>query len=250
MTENEKCVKNSRVVLLLLKVTAVVVVIAIVLAVGLGLRERGNNNVVVPGILSVYAYDLSTGIEIDQQEGYDLAASVVTESKPWFSGMNAYYGLPLTLKVTDERLEGMALTFDVRVDHGSFYGDIKNDKYKNNPEDRVASLKDADLGQRFAIENGESIFWHDDLIRDEATEAGVLPQELMSQFGNVIYADVIIKADDRIVGYTVIEIHYNEGLFTASIGGTAVYLQEDGSFLETTDERVQQEIAKSKELQK
>ena len=241
MTREEK---RARAKTIWFRIAAMAATVIIVLTVSLWPSEDGY--VTVPGILKVYAYDLSTGLDIDEQEGYNIADSIVKESHPWISNMNLYYGLPLTLEVDDERLEGMVITFDVSVSHCGFYGDIKNDKYKNNENEDVVSLSDAYLGKKFTIENGESIFWSDLQIDEEGNVQGILPDTILDEIGNVVYVDVIIKADANIVGYTIIELHHDRGLYTPSVGGTGVYLLEEGGLQEVTEEYVRQEIANCK----
>lgn len=233
---------------ILFRAAAVAATLAIILTAALWPRKTEDEKTITsPGFLKVYAYDLSSGVAISEQEGVDLADSLVESPSAWWIGMNMYYGLPLTLNVSDERFEGMVVTFDVIAEHGNFYGDIYSEKYKKNAEDKVASMNDAELGDTFTIENGESIFWEDRKIRQEASAQGLLTEEYLAELGDLIYVDVIVKADDQIAGYAVIVINHHSGLtYTAAVREVVFYMMEDGTIQEVTEEYVRQEIARLK----
>lgn len=186
--------------------------------------------VTAPGVLKVYAYDLTSGSSLENMVSYELEEGMepLQECK-WNSGINVYYGLPLNLSFIEKSMEDENITFDVTVSAGKCYGDIRNNKYKENKDDPVAQLQSADLGDRFVIENGETIFWSDEaLLEIKAYQKGTE--------GICAYVDIVVKADDHIVGYAVIKIKpiragkYNGIFFVATLEKTVSFPKVEGKF--------------------
>lgn len=229
-----------------LRIAALAATIAIVLTAALWPRQEDEGHTITsPGFLKVYAYDLSSGVSIEDQEGYDLAENLVESPSAWFNGMNTYIGLPLAFKLSDEVFENMVVTFDISVEHGSFWGDRSTYKYDDD-KDGKHTYDELDLGSTFTIDNGECIFWHDKLIEEEADALGVSLVDYLASMGNLNFMDVIIKANDHIIGYAVIEIRNHKTLYTASVRDVVIYFDENNTLIEVTEEYVREEIANCK----
>ena len=232
------------------RIAAVAATIAILLTVSLWPQKAEDDRTITsPGFLKVYAYDLSSGTPIEQQEGVDLADRLIESPSAWWLGMGSYYGLPIKIKIADDKFADKKITFDITTAYGNFYGDIKSDKYKKNPEDTVAKLSDAELGSCFTIENGETIFWEDRKIDKEAISQGLLPEQFLEKLGNIIYVDIIVKADNNIAGYAVVAINYHGGVYTAAVREIVSYPNDNGDLQEVTEAYVRQEIANCKAVQ-
>ena len=222
-----------------LRAAAAAAALAIVLTVVFWPGKTENGGIITaPGIMRVYGYDLDSGTEFEDMIRYELTDSVVTETEGYAVVMNRLYGLPLTLEVPEESVEGKKITLDVSVDHGGFYGDIHSAKYKKDKEDTVASLPDVDFGDHFTVENGETIFWRTRELFEEAIAAGVSVYDFLETIGNVIHVQILIKADDHIVGYSVVAIHYKDGFFFASVRETISFPEVDGKFQKISEEAV------------
>ena len=221
------------------RVASMAAALAIVLTAAFWPRRTENGEIITaPGIMRVYGYDLGSGTEIENMIRYELTDSIMTGTKGYTFAMNSLYGLPMTLEVSDESLEGTKITLDVSVDHGGFYGDIHSEKYKTDKNDTVASLPDVDFGNQFTVDNGETIFWRTRELFEEANAAGIGCDDLLERIGNVIHVQILIKADDNIVGYSIIAIHYKEGFFTASVKETVSFPKVDGEFQKISEETV------------
>ena len=228
------------------RVAAVAAMLAIVLTVTLWPRRTASGEIITaPGIMKVYGYDLGSGTEIENMIRYELKDSVITGTQDYTWAMNRLYGLPMTLQVSEEAFAGKEISLDVSVDHGGFYGDIHSEKYKTDKNDTVASLPDVDFGNQFTVENGETIFWRTRELVEEAEKVGMHPYDYLETIGNVIYVEVIIRADGHIVGYTVVAIHYKEGFFAASVKETVSFPKVNGKFQHISEENVKQMIEKN-----
>lgn len=225
---------------ILFRAAAVAATLAIILTAALWPRRNADGIVTAPGVLKVYAYDLSSGTAFENMVSYELGESIIKETRDYTWVMNSLYGLPLTLEVTDDTLADMNISFEVLVDHGSFYGDIHNEKYWNDQEDLVASIDDVAFGQRFTVENGETVFWSTRALHDEAIEAGMHPYEYMEIIDNVINVEIVVRADEHIVGYALVKIHYEDGFFAATLNKSVCFPQVNGEFQEIMADKLQE----------
>lgn len=229
-----------------LRIAAAVATLAILLTAALWPRKTEDGYITAPGVLKVYAYDTTSGATIDDMVSYELKEGVVSHPYEWTPVMNSLYGLPLTFNVEDISLQGTEVSFDVEVGHGNFYGDIHNDKYKKQESDSAATLSSAYLGNQFTIDNGETIFWSAVDLYIEAMESGKEIQTLLDECGNVIYVDIIIRADDHIVGYAVMQITHEEGWYSASVCETVFYPRVDGVFQVVEEATIRQDMQKNR----
>lgn len=228
-----------------IRVAAVAAAVAIFVTAMLWPRKTEDGIVTAPGVLKVYAYDITTGTDIHNMVSYELTESVVADTRAWTPIMNSLYGLPLTLKVEDPNYSNMDVAFDVSVSHGGFYGDIHSSKYKKEDE-VVASLDEVDFGSEFTVDNGETIFWNCPDLFDEAADKNINFYDLIEEIGS-IQVRITVRADSNIVGYGVLEIKSEEvGWFTASVVETVKFPQVNGAFQNVTADYVWQKIDESK----
>lgn len=211
-----------------LRVAALAAAIAIVLTLSLWPSKDGL--VTAPGVLKVYAYDYNSGTNINEMLRYELTEDVNFTTMLWYFN-NWMYGLPLTLNVEDPEYEGMEIKLDVHVMHGGFYGDRLSEKYEGK------KLSEIYFGNNFTMDNGETIFWHYEDI------AAAMPEEMrldeVVEQVCPIPVTVIIRADENIVGYAVMEIHYGGSLqFTATVKEIVKFPKVEGVFQEVTAEDV------------
>ena len=211
-----------------MRVAALAATIAIVLTVSFWPSKDGL--VTAPGVLKVYAYDYDSGTNINEMLRYELTEEVNFTTKRWYQN-NWMYGLPLTLNVVDPEYDGMEIKMDVRMTHGGFYGDRLSPKYEGK------KLSELYFGNEFTVDNGESVFW---TYKDVAAAApeGMRIDEIFERVCP-ISVTIIIRADEYIVGYAVIEIRHVEDFeFTATVMEIVKFPKVDGVFQTVTEEDV------------
>lgn len=232
--------KNTRT--LLFRVAAMAATLAILLTAALWPWKNGDGQIVsAPGILKVYAYDTTSALDIDKMVCYELQDGLASHPFKWTFAMNSLYGLPLTLQISDSFFAGKNVKFEVRVQYGNFYGDIRNDKYKDEKNDQVASLREAELGKNFVIDNGETIFWNpSELYR--FTNPNLSIDKVMEEIGNVIEARVMIWAEESIIGGATIAFGYENGWYSASVLKSIYYPPQDGKVQQIAEEDIYYEM--------
>lgn len=219
------------------RAAAVAATIAIVLSAVLWQRNTEEEFVTAPGILKVYAYDVTSGTTPENMVSYELEEGTISAPLWWCPALSYIRGLPITLKVLNSAYSEMEITMDISSDCGEFYGHPDEEKYKDSPLDYIAQEK---LGSSFTINDGETIFWS--LSNSDNLEA------LCAAGG--FYVDVIIRAESNIVGCAVIKVVSADDMqFHYSVGDvkTLGFPPVDGEFQNVTEEYVQQELAKMKQ---
>lgn len=191
--------------------------------------------VTAPGVLKVYAHDLSANPE-NEIVLYELKeGGGIHPQCGWTYIMNMAYGLPLTFRLEEEEFADCELRFDISVNDGFFYGSIS--KYAI---EGVPWTESAFLGTDFFIENGEVIYWAEE------------PSPSRPLFKKPIYVDVVVKANGNIIGYTVIEIlrkrggEFNQEFFVAQMNKTVLFPKVNGEFQNITEEYIAKKISQYK----
>lgn len=146
-----------------------------------------------PGLLAIRAYALN------EQEISDINSTVLEEGVelPWeyvyHEVTNVVKGLPIKLDISVDEYSGMEITFDVSVTAGRF------ERYPNHYYDKdkgeLVWDRDTNMGNKFTIQNNTTIFW---VPREIDTSKAVRGRS---------YVDILIRADNIIVGYAVVEIY-------------------------------------------
>lgn len=113
---------------------------------------------VIPGVIRVYAYDMAGGKTLEDMEKFELVDGGKVTSGCLIPGVSlvSYSHLPLTFEVDSSQFEGADILISVNLNYGSFWRENeepKTDANKNNYEIILP------LGQKFTIQNGETILW-------------------------------------------------------------------------------------------
>ena len=192
------------------------------------------------GILTIKAYAADGVTSTIMEKGIELPFAF-----GWNSGLSSIPGLPLTLSIDANNYPDSKITFDICVEDGSF---IKNDSHwiSCSPSQNIELFKnDQPLGKSFVIDNQSTIFWtNHEISQNYNAVSGYFK-------GDKTYVDIIIKADDHIIGYAVIKIycaipaalHYQ-----ASVVETISYPLLDGKYQNIRLSDVQAAMNKRKEV--
>ena len=217
-----------------LRVAAVAAVVALVMTWMLwpGKPDTPEDDGVVkaPGMLKVYAFDLTSGEDLDDCERHVLEEGKETEYIGiWASGVSMMpVGLPILLELEEESYSAYKITFDVTSEHGDF-----TRKYIN-----AATYEDAWLGKQFVIENGETIYWKN---REKGKTGKIIDDKG--------YVDIIIRADGHIIGYTVIKIvrtHPAHSAFAAVLVKNVMFPMDNGEFQQIGEDYVRELMMKER----
>ncbi len=195
--------------------------------------------VAAPGILKAYAYEVKDEKDTDfsQLEEYQFVVNQIKPGKNmWFPLSN--YELAITLVVDEAYLEGLNVTFEVSTLHGTL---VRN--YHNR--EKYASYTEAVAGKSTVVANGETLYW-EGFEFDSNGETGKMVGK-----DTIVYVDLIIKANEHIVGYAIFEIvalggAYEGSARTGKLVSTVSFPMVDGCFQQVTKEYVQEEIANYK----
>lgn len=160
------------------------------------IRLQNNKFSTTPGLLTIITYALEEGgaSEIKMEEGIELPRKAI-----WSSAINIVPGLPIKLQYpTDD------VVFEISVDSGSFIGWDDKPLKPNEVYDSSKSSLNI-LGQKFTLLKPQNIYWQDvewesyDNISSYKGSFPVQPEKA--------YVDILIKKDEHIIGYAVIEIY-------------------------------------------
>jgi hypothetical protein len=176
-----------------LRLVAVAAVLALMIG-AISFWPAGDKEYVTgPGVLAIRAYALN------EQQISDINSTVLEEGVelPWeyvyHEVTNVVKGLPIKLDISADEYSGMEITFDVSVTAGRF------ERYPNHYYDKEKGElvwdRDTNMGNKFTIQNNTTIFW---VPREIGTSKAVRGSS---------YVDILIRADNIIVGYAVVEIY-------------------------------------------
>lgn len=133
--------------------------------------------------------------------------------------------------VQEESLQGHTITYEISTNYGQLQGKSSSEA----------------LGKHTVIENGDAIRWTGNEIL-EMTQDGKSLKKVMRQLDNV-YVDVIVRADEQIIGYAVFEIScidYDMALFECKLLKSVYYPKVDGQFQPISQEYVNRKIRQAK----
>lgn len=225
-----------------IRVAACAAVLAILLTALLWPGETKTEDgqiVVSPGILRAYAYEVKDEKDTDfsKLEEYEFVVNQIKPGKNmWFPVSN--YELAITPVVDEAYLEEFAVSFEVSTQHGALV-------YNYHNREKYASYSEAVAGKYAVVANGETLYW-EGFEFDSNEEAGKMVDK-----DTIIYVDLIIKANEHIVGYAIFEIvalggAYEGSARTGKLVSTVSFPMVDGCFQDVTKEYVLEEIAKFK----
>lgn len=239
------------------RLVAVAAMLAILLTAVLWPGEGNDSQLItVPGVVRVYAYDLTSGMDVSQMECVALEQGMELPYKyGWNVTLNLYPGVPITLSMPESEFEGAQITFEVTVNGGEFL------RKRNSINDGGSMY----LGQNFVVGNNQTICWNffhtnpelwDNANReenDETTEAdSVEDLREICFLGGKAYADVIIRADDHIVGCMTVmfyaddlsiplgSMEYVKCQYYAKLIGAIICPKQDGEYQNVTREQMEE----------
>ena len=206
-----------------------------------------------PAVAKVFAHDLTYIGSEALQHTLELEPGVDVHLKYALPGSsNFHQALPITLSVPKGVYGGAEVSFEVTVSGGEFARPLNEEygRYMYGP---------AYLGQHFVLENDQTICWwrrstdvknweyeyDEEKIRD-----GTYPAPDFTPFdGDKAYVDVLIRADDRIVGCMTILIqledntvvrdnmHYATRHYYPKLLGSVSFPAQDGTEQNVTEEQ-------------
>lgn len=218
--------------------TACAAVLALALLTGafglLGQEEY----VVAPGILRVYAYDVTDGINAEDMTKNELTNSVTIryrEYSAWSPIINVLcQGIPFYLEVPEGYFGDAEVTFELCADLGQFWIYNEDIDIRDTESSWVTYL-----GNTVTIGNKEHIYW-------EGYGGCRIP--LPDEGNFVFFADILIRADGQIAGYGVIEFYYDDDDWMCIAFNCTTYCfpMIDGQLQDVSEEYVSEQIAKIK----
>lgn len=213
-----------------------------------------------PGLLTVRTYavdengDLVTESE-NLEEGVKFMPKVVYDPTTGCQGQ-----FPFTFSVEENLYPGMDITLQISTDAGIFY---KNEPYDPNSPiflpntPAIIQLFLQYYGQDFRVDIDKTLIWEPDgfdyVYMQEQIENGNLDYDSAHKdhdfVKNPSFIDVIVRADEYIIGYCVIEIReVNDATgnlareFSFEVLTIISFPQVDGKWQSVTQEYVQQQI--------
>ena len=224
--------KNTRI--LLFRIAAMAATLAILLTAALWPWKNGDGQIVsAPGIMKVYACEVSEIEKTDfsKLEDYRLLENSINASAPiWVPFMSGLQGLAFTPLVDEPCLSEHLIQFKISTNYGDMI-------------DRNADIH----GKKVTVQNGSTIYWDGSQMVEDCGELENIDAHLAT-IGR-IYIDLIILADDHIVGCAVFEMTRLEDMniaFTTKLLSTVYYPKVNDEFQKVTMEYVQQEISNIK----
>ena len=232
------------------RVVACAAVLALMLTALLWPSE--GNYIIGPGVLVVHAYGtdeptlseensvvLEEGIVVPMEYTYDPAISALSKA----------LGLPFRFSVLAEEYTDQEISFEIYLSGGDFehLGYLSEfSDYFLGLDDSVDSYDVAKaryLGDHFTIPNNKTIYWRatGHLFDDEKREIQYIELDT-----DRVFVDVVVRADDHIVGFAVIEICdmgvENRCIYNTKLMKSVSFPQVDGRFQKISEKYVKEQI--------
>ena len=238
----------------ILRIAAIAAVLALLLTALLWPTEE--NYVTGPGMLSVHAH------EVDANGNATIESEVLEEGVKFTP--NVHYDptisyqqhFPISFSVDEELYAGMDITLDISTNAGIFY---KNEPFNSSHLNLspAEQLIINNYGQHFTVDIEKKLYWKPngfdyEFLYNECRKGNPdLNSVLKPHYFTVnpSYIDVIICANDLIVGYIVIEITETNGIvgwsarnFSFEVLEIVSFPQVDGYWQNVTLKYVQEQI--------
>ena len=212
--------------------------LAVVVGLLIAALSGGERDIIsMPGAIKVYACDADDVTSWEDKAQYELQAGVDTSLAYYIPVSSiASKGIILTFEMDTEMLGNAPLDFEVFVNKGTFSKRNEEPWTLENNENYEFYL---DLGNQFQIQNGDTIYWRPDGRIAEMME--------FAENQGGIFADIIVKSGDHLVGYMVIEIRMSNDPMECYMGFLVKadsYPMVDGEYQEISEEYVRQQIEK------
>ena len=239
----------------LLRVAAIAAVLALLLTV-LSFWSVGEENYVIgPGLLVVRAYATDKP-ELDDVSSIVLKQGIALPSEyVWRTDLSHRgYGMPLTLSISEDAYPGMEISFEILASDGCFrhfhfgFDDrLPNISLGGNGQIDEKTFYEVNkkgfLGNHFIVEY--TIYWHfANAVQDIENERFILSDRRQP----FAYADIIIWADENIVGYATVkflDINEENGmsrLYSASVLEAVSFPKVDGKFQDVSRQYVEEQF--------
>lgn len=221
-----------------IRIAAVAAVLAILLTALLWPAEDEAKHATL-GFIKVYAYDTTSGSDIESMDKFELTGLVNSNISWWIPYGSLVQHMPLTLECDASQYENETITFSVSANWGKF---LRQNDFASLPiEDRQETSIWETLGTEFNVANGETI-WYDPLGKNEDIK------EVIERDGGA-FADVLIYAGDHLIGYVVIEFVYYEKTpaFIATVKGVECFPMIDGAYQKISEEEIKERITDCKQ---
>ena len=198
--------KQIKVVRTVWKVAAAAAMVAILIGVVAGLPfglMDDEEYVTAPGTLSIRAYAL------DENEISEVNSTVLKEGVElpweyvWSPAINIVDGLPIKLDFPTEGYEGMRISLDISVSGGSFYREPRH--YIDPETNEFIADENTNVGSEFTLNNNSTVYWTLYSTKYDKSSGKYEYDGTLARDSS--FVDIIIRADDIIVGYSVIEIY-------------------------------------------
>lgn len=183
--------------------------------------------IAVSGVMKAYACDLDS-VEKEELSKYELTDTIDSYKRtlvPYTDVMGE--AIPFTFRIPDDYYGKAEISFCVSMDYGMIYEENKID---------------TDPKSELTVYNGDTIRWMHGSMREAIDEIGHCGR---------FFANILIMADERIVGYGIIDfVFYNEeGMMPSfvTIGfSTVCFPMVDGEFQNVSEEYVWKQIEEYK----
>lgn len=209
------------------------VVVGLLLATLGGGSER--DIISMPGAIKVYACDADDVTSWEDKAQYELQAGVDTSLAYYIPAANiTSKGLVLTFEMAQGMFGNTPLCFEVFVNKGTFFKKNEEPWTLENNENYEFYLE---LGNQFQIQNRDTIYWLPDGRFSEMME--------FAEAQGGIFADIIVKSGDHLVGYMVIEIRMGDdptGFYMGFLAKADCFPIVDGEYQEVSEEYVRKQI--------
>ena len=186
----------------ILRVAAIAAVIALLMTALLWPTEE--NYVTGPGILIARAYALDEPMLSEESSTVLEEGITLPLSYNWCRAISSVRGIPLHLSIDTVDFQVKNISFGITLSDGSFYQNLHT-----HVESMFDGVRQTYLGTSFRMDNHRRIYWYPtSLIFDNQNKK--ITHIPMS--GNRAFADIVIRADNQIIGYAVIEFYEVDGL--------------------------------------
>ena len=197
------------------------------------------------GVLKLYACDAKNMDSIQREEYLLIEGMEPSYKTAWSPLVNLLTpGVTLTLVVDEESLLEHEITYNVAVNYGELQDSIYNVKQQMSEDGKHI------WGKKHVAKNGETIRWGGDELYFDRPQ-GMSLEDMLASIER-IHLDIIVRADDNIVGYAVLEMictNVDMCIFNAVLVDSGYFPKVDGEFQNVTEEYVRELIEEKMESQ-
>lgn len=240
------------------KIAAMAAVVALLLTMFFW-PNREESYITAPGLITVRAH------EVDDA-GNATIESVVLEQGVKFTpeysfnpGANHQPAFPISFDVQNELYQGMQISFEVNTNAGIFEKYLPGDLSYIDKSPTEQYLYNY-FGQHFTVDADTTIYWIPlafdyEYMRVQFEKGNIDLSQTYRELpypDGPVYFDIIIRADNHIVGYCVIEVTVNSAVtgiytnvFSFEIVSMISFPQVDDQWQNVTDQYVYNQIQKT-----